>query len=724
MKKEWVRALAALLAVTLTVSVIAACGRAKKEPADSLVASETFVPATVQEMEDDELTALIKEIVGDDWNGDFSALTAAQCLKIEKKLNEAGYNVKVTKNGVVYFSYTPTSDEKEIADAAKTALGDEKWTGKYTDLSDDEKVAVRDELRKRGYDAEIGENGFEFRGEADRKEQTTSYYYDRLPTQEQIIGAIGDTIGSSAALKWDGNLLSLTAEQRKTVLKKLNNFGFDLAINDQGELYMVHNPANKTTYKTAYTPLEENGTTRESTTVMTTKSDKTTEPPEFVTGTTSGETVSAPDAEKVALSTFGGTGGDTFRHVIASKDGGYIVTAQFRSTDGDYAGTDTTWQKQKSAVVKYDGDGAVQWKATLGGKNIIRENGVNLLQSAELTDGSIIAVGNTGAGNLGAKDIGDALMVCYDANGSRKWLKLFSGSEPDYFESVCATPDGGFLVGGRTKSSDGDFAGTLEESNKAILLKFSADGNKEWMQTFNSGSTLAANFSALAVTDAGYIYAVCISPATPGFQTQLDMLTYAGFGGMDSIIFKFDPDGTLLTHRTIAGSGQDEITSIAIADGGVIVGGRFTENVRDDSVFAGKHNYGQSDAFLIRLDASLRVEWVKTFGGVGNDRITGVAQIRGGYAATGSSNSADGAFTFLGSGESDAFVLTVSENGSDVQKTAVNGTGADQATGIASRNGKEFAVVGSTGSSNNAFYGLTPAPQNAFVSFFGLYRVK
>ena len=66
MKKEWVRALAALLAVTLTVSVIAACGRAKKEPADSLVASETFVPATVQEMEDDELTALIKEIVGDD----------------------------------------------------------------------------------------------------------------------------------------------------------------------------------------------------------------------------------------------------------------------------------------------------------------------------------------------------------------------------------------------------------------------------------------------------------------------------------------------------------------------------------------------------------------------------------------------------------------------------------------------------------------------------------
>ena len=214
MKKEWIRALAALLAVTLTVTTIAACGRAKKEPEDSLIASETFTPATVQEMEDDELTALVKEVVGSDWDGDFSALKEEQRQKVQKQLDEKGYSARVTENGIVYFSYTPTADEEEIADAVKTALGDEKWTGKYSDLNDDEKVAVRDELRKRGYDAEIGTKGFEFLGEADRKEQTTGYYYDRLPTQEQIIGAVADTIGSTAALKWDGNLLSLSAEQR------------------------------------------------------------------------------------------------------------------------------------------------------------------------------------------------------------------------------------------------------------------------------------------------------------------------------------------------------------------------------------------------------------------------------------------------------------------------------------------------------------------------------
>ena len=724
MKKEWIRAVAAILSVTMTVTLIAACGRKNKEPDDSLIASETFVPATVQEVEDEELSALISDAIDGEWDGDYSALTPQERSKIKAKLSEKGYLASVSDNGIRYYSYTPTADADEIADAAKKALGDESWSGKFSDLSDDEKVAVRDELRSRGYDTEIGEKGFEFLGEADRKEQTTSYYYNRMPTQEQIIGAVADVLGSSATLKWDGNLLSLSEADRKEVLKRLNNFGFDLAINDQGELYMVHNPANKTTYKTAYTPMTENGTTQESTTILSTEP---AEPPE--TGTSAEETIGAPDVERTALSTFGGTGADSFQHVTASKDGGYIVTAQFMSKDGDYAGTDTTWKDQKSAVIKYDKNGAFVWKAAIGGKNTIANSGVSLHQSAELNDGSIVAVGSTGAGSLGAKDAMDALMICYDADGNQKWLKRMSGTPgagvlSDSFESVCATPDGGFLVGGRTESSDGDFAGLPEGTYKAILMKFSADGEKEWVQSFNSG-TLAAYYNALAVTNEGYIYAACWSPYSLNVPTQLDMLQFAGYGGADSIIFKFDPNGNLLTHRTIAGSGNEIVNSICLADGGgVVVGGRFQNNTRDDSVFTGKHNNGKYDAFLIRLDASLHVEWVKTFGGVNDDAITGVTKIKGGYAAVGWSYSSDSAFSFLGSGDADAFVLTVSENGSDEQKTALHGTKFDQAFGVASPNGKQFAVVGSTLSATNHFSGLTPAPSGNTVSFFGLFRVK
>lgn len=723
MKKEWLRGIAAVLAVTMTVSVIAACGR-KKEPADSLVASETFTPATVQAMEDDELTALIREIVGDDWDADFGKLTPQQRSAIQKKLNEKGYNVTVTENGIVYYSYTPTADEEEIADAVKTALGEETWTGSYTDLNAEEKEAVRDELRSRGYDAEIGEEGFEFLGEADRKEQTTKFSYDRLPTQEQIIGAVSDVIGSSAALKWDGNMLSLTQQQRKDILKELNDYGFDLALNEKGEFYMVHNPTNKVTYDTAYTPMTINNTTREATTIAATEPAEPAEPMEHVTGTTAAKTIAAPNAERTALSTFGGSSGDTFRHVISAEDGGYIVTAQFRSKDGDYAGTDATWEEQKAAVIKYDKNGAFRWKATVGGKNLNARSGVFLMQSAELTDGSIVTVGYTGARSLGAADAMDALLVCYDESGNRKWIKRVSGSESETFECVCATPDGGFIAGGRTGSSDGDFAGLMEKSNKAVLMKFKADGTPEWTKALNSG-TLAAYYNALAVTDEGYIYAACFSPVALGSKMQLDMLQFAGYGGADSIVFKYDPNGEYIAHRTIAGSGNDQITSMALADSGVIIGGRFANNVRADTTFAGKHNYGGYDAFLIRLDAKLNTEWIKTFGGFGNDVINGVAKIKDGFAAVGSSDSTDNAFSFLGSGETDAFVLTVSENGSDVQKIALNGTQSDQATGITSPDGKQFAVVGNTNSSTNMFSGLQPAPTGkAYISYFGLYKVK
>ena len=718
MKKEWYRVIAALLAVTLIVVSVAACGKSNKESADSLIASETYVPATVQAIEDEELAALVEEVIGGEWDGDFGALTPQQRLQIQKKMIEKGYNADISEDGISYYSYTPTADKAEIADAAKTALGDKDWNGSYADLNDDEKVAVRDELRKRGYDAEIGEQGFEFLGEADRKEQTTKYSYDRLPTQEQIISAVADEIGSSAALKWNGDMLTLTPEQQKAVLKALNDYGFDLALNEKGEFYMVHKPENKVTYNTAYTDLTQNGTTQPPTTIRTTEPEKLPE-----TGTSETEKITAPAVERTALSTFGGTDGDSFRHVVASKDGGYIVTAQFRSKNGDFAGTDTTWEEEKSAVIKYNKDGEYQWKATLGGKKLINRNGVFLRQSAELTDGSIVSVGDTGASSLGAHDVMDALMVCYDANGSRKWLKLFAGSSGEVFDCVCATPDGGFIAGGRTLSSDGDFADLQEGTNKAILVKFSADGTKEWIQAFSSG-TNAAHYVALAVTDAGYIYAACQAVVAAGMQMQLDMLTYAGYGGSDSIVFKFDPNGTLLNHFTIAGSGHDLVESLTLADGGVLVCGQCTSNNRADSVFVGKHNNGGYDAFLIRLSATLEVEWVKTFGGVGSDSITGVAQIKGGYAAVGWSTSTDNAFSFLGSGGADVFVLTLSENGSDVTKTPLNGTKSEQALGVVSRDGRQFAVVGHTQSSTNLFSGLTPAPEKAAIAFFSLFRVK
>ena len=723
MKKEFGRTVAAVLAVSMTVSLIAACGRKGKEPADSLIASESYSEATVAAPAQDELDAMIENALdGQDWDGDYAKLTDQQKKNVQKALAKKGYDATVSDQGIAYFGYTPTASPEEISEIAEKTLNGKQWDGKYNSLSDDDKLAIRDALREEGYDVELGDRDFTFLNEADRKMETTHYLYDQLPSKEQIAGAVAEVIGTDAYLKWKGDMLALTEQQRKDVLKALNRLGFDLALNDKGEFYMVHNPANKVTFATAYSSVPENGTTMPETTVATTVPEQ---PTENVTGTAASKTLDAPAAERTTLSTFGGTGGDKFTHVTLARDDGYIVTGQFLSTDGDYAGVNNTWQRFRSSVVKYNKDGVYQWKATVGGSALNAYIGVILEQSAELSDGSIVAVGYTDARSLGVSknDASDALLVKYNATGSQEWIKRFGGSGDDRLISVCATPDGGFIAGGGTTSSDGDMDGTAIESHKAVLVKFSADGTVEWKQFFTSG-TNAATFVSLAVTDAGYIYAACDAVVAIGRSMQLDMLNYAGYGGNDSIIFKFGPSGELLTHRTIAGSGNDNVTSLALADSGVIVAGSFTENVRADSVFTGKHNYGDADAFLIKLDAHLTVEWVKTFGGISNDTITSVARIRDGFAAVGYTPSSNHDFDFLGSGEDDAFVLTVSENGTDTEAYAINGTKRDQAASIASDGNRHFAVVGSTMSSTNQFGGILPASEGLAISFFGLYDVK
>lgn len=727
MKKEILKAISAVLAVTLVSTVFVSCTRSGKEPEDSLVPTETYSAATVEGMEADELTAVIQKVLGEQkWDGDYSKLTEEQRRQIVALMEKKGYTVAVTDNGVVYYDYVPTADKDEIAEVVQSVLGDDKtWDGKYGSLSAEDKLAVRDELVDRGYDVDLGENGFEFKNEAIRREETTNATYNQLPSREQIAAAVADVIGNDGYSKWDGNMNSLNEKQRNDIVQKLNDYGFDLALNAKGEFFIVHSPSNTVTFDKAYTAAPIGGTTQAPTTIATTKPEGTTE---NVTGTTASEEKAAPVLESTKLSGFGGTGGDSFRDVLTTSDGGVVAVAQFRSKDGDFAGTDPAWGGTRSAVIKYDKNGNYQWKTTLGDakKNLNAENGVTLASIAQLTDGSFIAVGYADSRTFGTKknDPMDAIVLKVSANGEQEWLKRFGGSEADEFLCVAATPDGGFVVGGFTYSSDGDFSALPEKCDIALLMKFDASGEKQWMQTYNGG-TNSAQISAVAVTKQGYIYASCNAACALGSRLQLDMAKMAGYGKADAIMMKFTPDGTMIAYRPIAGSGGDQITCIAVADGGVVLGGSTSRNNRDDSVFTGKFCQGQSDAFVIRLDASLRVEWVQMFGGLKNDVIDDIVPVKGGYVVVGRSMSNNFDFDFLSDEVStDAFAITLSENGSSVEKYALSGNKQDFCYGVAAVSAKKIVLVGSTNSTTYHFSALRPTPAANPVCYIEWYDVK
>ena len=711
MKNTVLRVLASLTAVCLTVSMFAACGKSSKEPADSLIASETFVNATVPEMDEDDLDKIIEDILDGEWDGDISSLTEEQANDLIAALKQKGYSAAVKDGRLVYYSYTPTADTSEIAEVVQEVRGDSSWDGKYRSLSSEEKAQVQEKLKARGYDVEPGKNGFTFVNEADRKAQTTRSSYNRLPTKEQLSAVLNDTLGVDGFVKWDGNFSSLTEEQQKNMLDQLNDYGFDVDLNDKGQLYVVHAPENTMVYDSAYSAAVIDGTTAPTTTVeTTTKAGETTE---NVTGTTAAKEEEKLPIEKEQLATFGGAS-SSFRKVIATKDGGYLALGWFNYAVGDYADTDTGWKEMRSSLVKYDKNGKFAWKICFGSKKT--EQGIWLQDVAQLKDGSYVAVGYTDAKDLPERtdktsfDL-DGILFRVSSSGELIWRKLMYGTQNEMYYSVAATPDGGFVTGARSDSSDGAFADLTPGVYKAILQKMDADGNVVWTDALNSGA-LAAIIPGIAVTDEGAIYAAYY--AAGGTTLQMDMAQLAGYGGGDSIVIKYNANGEMLTHRAIAGSGTDQIQCIALApDGGVIVGGSFTKNVREDSVFAGKENQGRSDAFLVRLDARLNVQWVKTFGGDQIDTFTGVAAVKGGFVACVSTMSSNDAFSFLGNGKYDAFVMTVTENGTAVEKYAMGSSNDDEAMAVAAADGRHAAVVGMTFGANNHFIDTDPAGSNS-----------
>jgi hypothetical protein len=83
----------------------------------------------------------------------------------------------------------------------------------------------------------------------------------------------------------------------------------------------------------------------------------------------------------------------------------------------------------------------------------------------------------------------------------------------------------------------------------------------------------------------------------------------------------------------------------------------------NDGDFTGLDN-GKSGIFVIKLNVTGNKEWIKTYGGSGSDISISIIQTQdGGYILSGTSNSSDGDFTGLNMGLYNMLVLKISSSG-------------------------------------------------------------
>lgn len=194
-----------------------------------------------------------------------------------------------------------------------------------------------------------------------------------------------------------------------------------------------------------------------------------------------------------------------------------------------------------------------------------------------------------------------------------------------------------------------------------------ADAARGWARAAG-GSAVDIYKSIKPTSDGGYIAA--------GFTTS------SGAGSSDGWCVKLDSSGNPTWQKTFGGSGIDNFYSVQqTSDGGYIVAG-FTES----------SGAGFGDGWCVKLDASGKPSWKKTYGGSGNDVFRSVQQTSdGGYVAAGYT---DG----FGAGDFDAWFLKLDGSGTPIWQQTYGGVGADNVESVQQTSDGGYILAGQTAS--------------------------
>ena len=207
-----------------------------------------------------------------------------------------------------------------------------------------------------------------------------------------------------------------------------------------------------------------------------------------------------------------------------------------QTTDGGFALAGLTYslgtRNWDMWLIKIDSDGDSLWSRTFGGSN--DEQCFSIIQT---TDGGYALAGWTKSFGAGDKDM---WLVKTDEDGDSLWSRTFGGDNSDVCNSLIQTADGGFALGGYTRSfGAGDY--------DMWLVKTDADGDSLWSRTFGGEGSDQCH-SMIQTADGGF--------ALAGWAESF------GAGRSDMWLVRTNADGDSLWSRTFGGEDWDRCFSV------------------------------------------------------------------------------------------------------------------------------------------------------------------
>lgn len=323
----------------------------------------------------------------------------------------------------------------------------------------------------------------------------------------------------------------------------------------------------------------------------------------------------------------GSTYDDVLTCLIQTSDGGYLI--------GGYSASDASFDKTENSlgnydywIVKLDAAGNIEWDNTIGG------DGQDMLRTMIQTADGGFLLGGDSRSNIS----GDKTENCFDTAGWYdywvvklsptgqviEWQITLGGNNFEYLTSVLQTTNGGYVIGGYSRSG--------VSGNKTLpLWTFVTAGSDFWVVWLDPTGNIQFQrrygscgddhlYAMQQTTDGGFIFAgstnnscACVT----GNQSEYS-------GNEEYWVVKTDDNGFIQWNNMIRTSSGDRVRAIRQTDDGYLIAGESGAILNYPYPNINEVDYesrGGYDLLMMKLDNTGEIEWQSRFGGAGDETV-------------------------------------------------------------------------------------------------------
>lgn len=214
--------------------------------------------------------------------------------------------------------------------------------------------------------------------------------------------------------------------------------------------------------------------------------------------------------------------------------------------------------------------------------------------------------------------------------------------------------------------------------------------NLQWAKSM--GGSASEYGKSIALDALGNVYTTGYFQGSADFDPGSGTFTLSESGNNDIFISKLDPSGNFVWAKRIGGMFLEEGVSIIVdASDNILVTGKYFGTVDFDpgSGLTNLTSSGNSDIFVLKLDAAGSFIWAKSIGGNSDDESRGISTdasnniyITGRFQSSSDFDPGAGTFSLTSNGNWDIFILKLNALGNFIWAKAMGSASIDGGTSI------------------------------------------